>query len=54
MVCKQEISSMIFPKSFNSEQGVQPSEMRGGKNRKKIMARTLQIENMSPTFPQKG
>lgn len=47
MGCKQ-ISSMDFPKSFNSEQSVQQSEMRG-----KNMARTLQIEKWSPTFPQK-
>lgn len=53
MVCKQEISSMDFPKSFNSEQSVQQSEMREKKlwQEQKLW---LQIENRSPTFPQKG
>lgn len=36
MVCKQEISSMDFPKSFNSDQSVQQSEMGWGKEGKKL------------------
>lgn len=50
MVCKQEISSMDFPKDFNSQQSVQQSEMRGKKKEKnhgKNTTNRKQVSNIS-------
>lgn len=52
MVWKQEISIMDFPKSFNSKQSIQQSEMAGGEGKEKNYGKNTSnrkhVSNISP------
>lgn len=53
MVCKQEISSMDFPKSFNSQQSVQQSKMGVGGKEKNYGKNTTNRNQVSQHFLRK-